>query len=392
MHVLARNLTLNIHHFLAQLFALFLAELRLVGRILRIRKRKRKGKNRQHYHPKAFRKSSFECFCFFSLKPLNSLRGSKFLAKHFANTRTLTRKELFLMLNIEQFEKIACQLRRDIIRMTALAGSGHPGGSLSAVDFLTVLYFHVLNHKPSEPSWEERDRVIYSKAHITPAIYSVLARAGYFDPKELETFRKLHSRLQGHPAKNKNLPGIEISGGSLGQGLSVAVGLALGLRDKKKLGLTKSNRIPFVYSINGDGEMEEGNIWEGIMSAGHYKIENLIAIVDKNSLQIDGWVKDVMNIDPLPDKFAAFNWHVIECDGHNYNEILAAFEKARELKDKPKVIIAHTTKGKGISFMENGVEWHGKAPKKEQALQALKELGADPTLEIESEPIFAPVG
>ena len=292
------------------------------------------------------------------------------------------------MCDYQKFVDIAYQLRQDVVRVTTLAGSGHPGGALSATDFLTVLYFHVLNHRPKEPGWEDRDIVIYSKGHSTPVIYPLLARSGYFDPKELMTFRKLHSRLQGMPSMVYGLPGIEVSSGSLGQNLSVAAGMALGLRERKKFGY---RHVPNVFAICGDGELNEGNMWEGIMMAAHYHLDNLIAIVDKNKMQIDGTTKDVMNIDPLPEKFEAFNWNVVECDGHNYRDIVRAFNDASKLSGKPIAIIADTIKGKGISLMEGKLEWHGKPPSKEQALAALRELGADETLEIMSTPVYKPV-
>ncbi|MCK5345703.1 MAG: transketolase, partial [Candidatus Heimdallarchaeota archaeon] len=263
------------------------------------------------------------------------------------------------MNDFSKFTEIATKIRQDIVRMTTIAQSGHPGGSLSATDFITVLYFNFLNHRPQEPEWEDRDRMIYSKGHVTPLIYSVLARSGYFDPKELSTFRQLHSRLQGHPSKKDGLPGLESSGGSLGQNLSVAVGIALGLRERVKLKFQESQYIPKVYAICGDGELQEGNIWEGVMAAAHYKLDNLVAIIDENLLQIDGRTTDVMNIDPIPEKFTAFNWHVLEMDGHDYVDIIKTLEKTKQLKDKPIAIIAHTVKGKGVSFMEDKAEWHG---------------------------------
>lgn len=266
---------------------------------------------------------------------------------------------------VENLEAIAKQIRRDIISMTQAAGSGHPGGSLSATDLMTVLYFETANIDPKKPQMEDRDRIIFSKAHVTPLIYSVLARRGFCDPSILPTFRKLGSPLQGHPHINC-IPGIESSGGSLGQGISVALGLALGAKLDSK---------PWrVWTVLGDGELQEGQVWEAFMAGAHYKADNLTAIIDKNGLEIDGSTKEVMNIDPLADKLRAFGWEVIEIDGHDYSQIKQAYEKAKTVKGKPQAIIANTIKGKGVSFMENNVNWHGKAPSKDEAAKALAEL------------------
>jgi len=269
--------------------------------------------------------------------------------------------------DIGKLKQIARAVRADIIRMTEEAGSGHPGGSLSITDVLVVLYFSVLRHKPDNPDWEDRDIVILSKGHACPAFYSVLARSGYFPVEELLTLRKLGSRLQGHPAKDKALPGIEVSSGSLGQGLSVATGAAIGLKYVRK----KPSRV---FCILGDGELEEGQVWEAAATAGHYKLDNLCAIVDNNNLQIDGHLPEVKNIYPIDEKFKAFQWETITIDGHNYEQILSAFNKAKRIKGKPVVIIAKTIKGKDVSFMEDAVEWHGKAPSKELAEKALNEI------------------
>jgi transketolase len=263
-------------------------------------------------------------------------------------------------------KEMAKTIRRDIVKMTCEAGSGHPGGSLSATDILVALYFNKMNHDPLKPEWDERDRFVLSKGHICPALYAVLARAGYFSVDELLTLRKMFSRLQGHPALNKDLPGIEVSSGSLGQGLSVAVGVALGLK--------MDNKPQKVYCLCGDGELQEGQIWEAVMTGAHYQLDRLICIVDKNNLQIDGKVQDVMNIDPLKEKFEAFNWNVIECDGHNLEELMEAYDKADKNKGKPTCIVANTIKGKGVSFMEDEAGWHGKAPSKEQCALAMQEL------------------
>jgi transketolase len=249
--------------------------------------------------------------------------------------------------------------------MITEAGSGHPGGSLSAVELLVGLYFSKLHHRPDQPGWAERDRFILSKGHIAPALYAVMAHSGYFPREELGTLRKLGSRLQGHPA-NLKLPGLEVSSGSLGQGLSVGVGLALGARLDGAAWRT--------YVLMGDGETQEGEVWEAAMSAGHYHLDNLCAVVDRNYLQIDGCTEDVMTLDPYPDKWAAFGWHVLEIDGHSLTEVVSAYERAAEAKGKPTVIIARTVKGKGVPFMEDKAGWHGRAPKPEELAEALKHL------------------
>lgn len=258
--------------------------------------------------------------------------------------------------------------RVEILKMITHAGSGHPGGSLSVIDILTVLYLKHLKHNPKNPFWEERDRVILSKGHACPALYTVLAKLGYFDEKELYTLRKPFSRLQGHPARDKGLPGIETSTGSLGQGLSISCGIAMGLRIQ---GLDSR-----VYCIMSDGEQDSGNTWEAAMFAGHYKLENLTGIIDYNKLQQEAPKKESMDIEPLGKKYESFGWKVIEIDGHNHDEIDRAIQTAKNTKGKPFLIIAHTVKGKGVSFMENEVSWHGKAPNEEQLRLALKELGA----------------
>ena len=265
---------------------------------------------------------------------------------------------------VDELKKVAQRIRCDIIWALAHAQSGHPGGSLSATDFCVALYFHTLKHDPGTCSWEGRDRVIFSTGHVSPLIFSLLAEAGYIEREELKSFRQFGSRLQGHP--NCACPGIEVGTGSLGQGLSIAVGLALGLRLDRK-----PNRV---YCIMGDGENQEGSTWEAIMSAGHFKLDNVCVVLDNNGLQIDGWVEDVMGLQPIADKWRSFRWHVIEIDGHDMVQCVEAFDKAQEVKGQPTVIIAKTVKGKGVSFMENRVEWHGKAPKPDEARQALQEL------------------
>ncbi len=268
-------------------------------------------------------------------------------------------------LNSEQLENKAKQLRINILDMLYHAGSGHPGGSLSAIDIMTVLYNNVMKHDPKNPHWEERDRFILSKGHIAPALYAVLADCGYFDSKELKTLRKFGSILQGHPDMHKT-PGLEVSSGSLGQGLSIATGLALAGKSDDK-----NHRV---YCMMGDGETQEGQIWEAAMAAGHYKLDNLCGIVDNNTLQIDGKVEEVMNINPIKEKWESFNWNVIEIDGHNVVDIENAFKKTEEYKGKPTLIIARTIKGKGVSFMEDVAGWHGKAPNKQELETALAEL------------------
>ncbi len=267
----------------------------------------------------------------------------------------------------KRLEEIALKIRRHIIRDIYEAGSGHPGGSLSATDIITALYFYIMRHDPKKPKWENRDRFVLSKGHSCPALYAALAESGYFDVKELLTLRKLGSRLQGHPSMKT--PGIDICTGSLGQGLSVAVGMALGARLDRKLYR--------VFVLLGDGELQCGEVWEAAMAAAHYKLDNITAIVDRNRLQIDGNTEKIMSIEPLPFKFKAFGWHVTEINGHNFNEIISAIENGFKIKGKPKVVIAHTTKGKGVSFMEGSVAFHGKPPNDEQFKIAMKELGED---------------
>lgn len=270
--------------------------------------------------------------------------------------------------NKEELVEISRQIRKDVVEMLTESASGHPGGSLSAADIVTTLFFNELNIDPSNPKDENRDRFVLSKGHAAPVLYSALARRGFFAPEELLTLRKTGSRLQGHPNMN-DLPGIDMSTGSLGQGISAAVGMALA-------GKT-DNKSYRVYALLGDGELEEGQVWEASMCAAHYKLDNLIAFVDFNGLQIDGEITKVMNPSPIDKKFEAFGWNVLIIDGHNYDEILDAIEKAKNHKGKPTVIICNTIKGKGVSFMENEASWHGTAPNKEQCEIALKELGGD---------------
>lgn len=265
----------------------------------------------------------------------------------------------------EELKAIAKRLRRHIITMIGKAVSGHPGGSLSSVEIASTLYWKILRHKPADPHWADRDRFILSKGHAAPLLYAVLAECGYFPVAELATLRQMDSRLQGH-ADRTATPGVEMSSGSLGQGLSFAIGVALAGRLN-----SQSYRV---YVLLGDGECDEGQVWEGAMAAAHFKLDNLVAIVDNNGLQIDGWNCDVMNLEPLNKKWEAFGWHVIEVDGHDSNQLFDAFEQAKPVKGQPTVIIAHTVKGKGVSFMENNADFHGKAPNAAEVEIALKEL------------------
>lgn len=267
--------------------------------------------------------------------------------------------------SVAEMETIAKRLRRDIITMIGKAGSGHPGGSLSAVEILTALYFKVMKHKPQDPHWADRDRFILSKGHAAPALYATLAECGYFPVEELLTLRQMDSRLQGHTDMTRT-PGVEMSAGALGQGLSFAIGVALAGRLN-----TKDYRT---YVLLGDGECDAGQVWEAAMSAAQFKVDNLAAIVDNNGLQLDGWTRDIMNLNPFPAKWQAFGWQVIEVDGHSIPQLLQAFDKAKKVKGQPVVILAHTIKGKGVSFMENNNNFHGKAPNAEEVKLALKEL------------------
>lgn len=259
----------------------------------------------------------------------------------------------------------AKKIRRHIIQMTGAAGSGHPGGSLSAADIVTVLYFHFMRLNPTLPNWPERDRFVLSKGHAAPLLYAALAERGFFPVEELCTLRKLGSRLQGHPDM-KQLPGVEMSTGSLGQGLAAANGMALaGKLDKRDYR---------VYVLLGDGEIQEGMIWEAAMAAAHYHLDNVTAFLDNNGLQIDGPIKEVMSPEPIADKWRAFGWDVQIIDGHSITQIIQAVEKAKQVKGQPQMIIAKTVKGKGVSFMENQVDWHGMAPKPDQVTKALDDL------------------
>lgn len=269
------------------------------------------------------------------------------------------------ILDISKLEEIAKEVRKEIIEMVYSAKSGHPGGSLSIADIMTVLYFNEMNIDINNPKWEERDRLVLSKGHSSPALYSCLAGRGFFDKENLKTFRNINSNLQGHPDLNK-VPGVDMSTGSLGQGLSVANGMAIaGKLDNKNYR---------VYAILGDGEIEEGQVWEAAMASSKYKLDNLCLIVDKNNLQIDGKTDEVMSSSPLDKKFESFGFEVIKINGNNILEIMQAFAKAKTVQNKPTCIIAETVKGKGVSFMENKAEWHGKALNEEQYNWAMEEL------------------
>jgi len=268
------------------------------------------------------------------------------------------------MSDSDKLEDLAKKVRIDILEMTSKAGSGHPAGSLSCVDILIALYFKILNHKPDYPEWEDRDRFILSKGHAAPALYSILAKCGYISHSEIQSFRNFGSILQGHP--NRELSGVEVSTGSLGQGLSIAAGVALSAKmDCKNY---------YTYVLLGDGECDEGQIWEAAMFASHNKLDNLIAIVDRNKFQIDDLTENVVALEPFSKKWESFGWFVCEVDGNNINELLGGFRQIKPLTGKPKVIIAHTLKGKGIKFMEGCNVYHGKCLTKEECIRACKEL------------------
>ena len=268
-------------------------------------------------------------------------------------------------MNIEDLKMKAKEIRKDIIEEVYNAKSGHPGGSLSIADIMAVLYFNELRIDEKNPRWEERDRLVLSKGHCSPALYAALAERGFFDKEDLKSFRKIESNLQGHPDLNK-VPGVDMTSGSLGQGLSIANGMAIaGKMDNKNYR---------VYTILGDGEIEEGQIWEAAMTANKYKLDNLCVIVDNNNLQIDGTIEEVMSSYPIDEKFKSFGFNVLTIDGNNIEEILNGFEIAKQTKNKPTCIIAKTIKGKGVSFMENKAEWHGKAPNEEEYEEAMKNL------------------
>ncbi len=271
-------------------------------------------------------------------------------------------------MDIAKLEQIATEVRKSIIKETNAAGSGHPGGSLSAADFLTYLYFEEMNVDPKNPKKEDRDRFVLSKGHCAPLLYAVLAEKGFIPKEDLLTLRKIDSYLQGHPDM-KHTPGVDMSSGSLGQGISTAVGMALAAK--------LNNEDYRVYTLLGDGEIEEGQVWEAAMFAGHRKLDNLTVIVDNNNLQIDGTVEEVCSPYPIDKKFEAFNFQVMSIDGHDFEAIQKALDEAKKCQDMPTAIILNTVKGKGVSFMENNVSWHGSAPNADQAKQALEELGGE---------------
>jgi len=265
---------------------------------------------------------------------------------------------------VEELKQRANNIRKLIVQMLCKAGSGHPGGSLSAADLITALFFSVLRHDPKRPDWPERDRFHMSKGHCCPLWYAVLAESGYFPVDKLWTLRKLGSTLQGHP--DRRTPGVEVASGSLGQGLSVALGMSLA---------AKMDKLAYrVYCLLGDGEIQEGNIWEAAMACAHFKRDNICAILDYNGFQIDGKTADVMSLEPIADKWRSFGWHTVEINGHNMKQILAAYDEAASTRGKPTIIIARTIKGKGISFMENVCDFHGRSPTKEETDRALNEL------------------
>lgn len=273
---------------------------------------------------------------------------------------------------LQFLESMANRLRQDVIEMIAHAGSGHQGGSLGMADIFTALYFHVLRHNPSKPSWSDRDRFVLSNGHICPILYASLARSGYFPVEELSTLRAIDSRLQGHPHRG-SLPGIESTSGPLGSGLSQAAGMALAARLDKK--------CYRVYVALSDGEHQEGNIWEAVLFAARHKLSGLTAIVDRNNIQIDGDTESVMPLEPLSDKYQSFGWHVIEIDGHNFEHIIASCAESFAIHDRPTVIIAHTTAGKGVDFMENDYRWHSRPFSGDEVRRALKQLKHDAVLQ-----------
>lgn len=287
------------------------------------------------------------------------------MAYHIKASSESARPTNGLDLSITELKEMAKKLRRHVVSMIAIAGSGHPGGSLSAADIVTALYFKVMCHNPQNPQWQDRDRFILSKGHAAPILYAALAESGYFPVEELATLRKLGSRLQGHTDRNLT-PGVEMSAGSLGMGLSFGIGVALAAK--------LDSRGYRTYVLLGDGECDEGQIWEAALSASQFRLSNLTAIVDYNRIQLSGWTQDIMSLEPFSKKWEAFGWHTIDIDGHDFDQILSAFREAEVIKDKPTVIIAHTVKGKGVSFMENNANFHGKAPNPEETERALKEL------------------
>ncbi|HQP10947.1 MAG TPA: transketolase [Candidatus Omnitrophota bacterium] len=270
-------------------------------------------------------------------------------------------------MDVDALKKKALQYRKEILRILNSAGSGHPGGSLSAVEIFISLYDYKMNHRPGDPAWEDRDRLIVSKGHITPTVYVTLADQGYFPKEELDGFRKFGSRLQGHV--HTKAPGVEFNTGSLGHGLSVANGIAMGAKMLKKDFKT--------YCLMGDGELQEGSVWEAAMTAAHHKLDNVCAIIDYNKIQENDFLTEVKNIEPLAEKWRSFGWHAVEAHGHHFKNFIEALDQFGTVKDKPFVIIAHTIKGKGVSFMEGERKWHGKAPNDKELAEALSELDSE---------------
>jgi len=299
-----------------------------------------------------------------SKRKLNKKSEQRASAPH-VGAEVSSSSEIAQGLSIEEMVEKAKKLRRHIITMTARVGSGHCGGSLSSVELVTALFFHELRHDPHNPRWPDRDRFVLSKGHAAPLLYAALAETGYLPVAELITLRQLGSRMQGH-TDMITTPGVEMSAGALGQGLSFGIGIALAGR--------LDGRDYRVYVLLGDGECNEGQVWEAAMAAAHYKLDNIVAIIDRNRQQIDGWTCDVMDTEPFPEKWRSFGWHTIECDGHDLAQIITALSEAKAIEGKPTVIIAHTVKGKGVSFMENNLHFHGTAPTAEEAERALKEL------------------
>ena len=293
-------------------------------------------------------------------------RGCGAATRETGTERTIGLTNLyFTEKDVERLEEQAVQLRRDIVEMIHAAKAGHPGGSLSAVDMITALYFHVMRIDPQNPRWEDRDRFVLSKGHACPALYAALARRGFFDPKHLTTLRQYHSILQGHPDMNKT-PGIDISSGSLGNGLAIGVGMAMSGRLHHQDYMT--------YVMLGDGEVQEGMVWEAAMAAHHHDLGNLVAIVDCNGVQINGWVNEIMTVEPLADKWRAFGWNVVEVNGHNMKDLLTVLHTAKTMRH-PTVILMRTVKGRGVSFMEDDCKWHGNSPSDEELVQAILEIG-----------------
>lgn len=277
---------------------------------------------------------------------------------------TALNRLVFTEKDVKRLEQQAIVIRQDILNMIHAAGAGHPGGSLSAVEMVTTLYFHVLNIDPQNPKWPDRDRFVLSKGHACPVLYACLARRGFFDPAVLPTLRQYHSILQGHPDMNK-VPGLDMSSGSLGNGLSVGVGMAMSAK--------LHGQDYTTYVLLGDGEIQEGMVWEAAMAAAHHDLKNLVAIVDCNGVQINGWTNDIMAVEPLADKWRAFGWGVVEVNGHNIKDILTALHTAKTLR-RPTAILMRTVKGKGVSFMEDAAKWHGGCPSEEQLIDAIRQI------------------